>query len=895
MANFLPMQSSPFGQMNLYTPDWSFLTTVMGTRQAEYDRGFNMVKSAYDNLKYAPLTNPENMEQREYAFKQLESNLKSTANLDLSNSVNITKAIGIMDPISDDKAIVYDMAYTKAMGSERDRMNAIKNSTDPEIRKQYNRYSEMEMNYADLNMQEAHRNDNSVFEIKPVKHVPYKDYIGDLNKKMKDAGIKIKMSGPSGDGYIIETVNGEMSIPYFNAWAQAQMGEDYDEQFAVMGRVQTESAIRSNMDTYGLNRKDAMAYVAEQMSPLLAEKEAQKELAYNKDYTYTLNQMSALEAEFRKAGLNGIPANRQAEWDALILKKEGLESIIETTITDKLNLQDPEYVLSNLSYYMGNNFKDQHVQEWASTMAMATAEENISSDATWVAKFKESNANWRHTDKLDWDKQKFYTKLQYDLMTGTANTESTVAKLFSGDATVVSTYTPTEGQIFKADMLDQSKIKAQDDLFNSIVAEDGGLLYTMLQLNAKDGDLTLQKQKEYTKALSDLKAYGDSGSSILPYSNAATLNTINKMITDLGLDVQPLKVAMGKGGASAYINELNTAIYEKAGEKNNQLKGTPLVQSPLYQSLNNTYQQIQNNVDVITDIENFWDNVGPGLIKEGIFYTTPLNITGFTKKGNPIIDVSRMNDAQKNLMESFIPNAYTSGVPVTSLYKIENPNTEVFTYLLNENAVKEGSVKAEGAFDEDMIFDNSGNIDSKLLSAMYGNNLKAAVDPIDNTMYFEMVQGQVGKKGEVDYGKISFKVPLSYIETQPLLKKQFANIIADNQLETTEIGGEWARLAKDPSYVVRNTQYSEDQGFKYEVASNRTGGYTFNYSMLNPQDGKWYTSSSTVDVATTQEGIMQLRNTIQGIEDTYLQGKNNLVIQQYKQSDVIPFYYGSKQ
>ena len=126
MANFLPMQSSPFGQMNLYTPDWSFLTTVMGTRQAEYDRGFNIAKSHYDSLRYAALTNPENMEQREYAFKQLESNLKSISNLDLARGENITKALDVMNPISEDKALVYDMAYTKATDSERSRMETIK-------------------------------------------------------------------------------------------------------------------------------------------------------------------------------------------------------------------------------------------------------------------------------------------------------------------------------------------------------------------------------------------------------------------------------------------------------------------------------------------------------------------------------------------------------------------------------------------------------------------------------------------------------------------------------------------------------------------------------------------------------------------------------------------------
>ena len=97
MANFLPQNKSPFAPIQSYTPDWRFLSTVMGVKQAEYDKGFNIVKSQIDALKYSDLSNPENEKHRDYLFKQLNTSLNSLSNLDLSKGENISRALKMLN------------------------------------------------------------------------------------------------------------------------------------------------------------------------------------------------------------------------------------------------------------------------------------------------------------------------------------------------------------------------------------------------------------------------------------------------------------------------------------------------------------------------------------------------------------------------------------------------------------------------------------------------------------------------------------------------------------------------------------------------------------------------------------------------------------------------------
>lgn len=896
MANFLPMTSSPFGQMNLYTPDWSFLTTVMGTRQAEYDRGFNIAKSHYDNLRYAALTNPENMEQREYAFKQLENNIKSISNLDLSKGENIKKALDVMNPISEDKAIVYDRAYTKAMTSERSRMEAIKNSTDPEVRKTYNRYSEMEMDYADLNMQEAHRNDGSIFEIKPVKHVMYRDYIGDLDKKMIDAGISIKTSNVTGDGYIIETKNGPMSIPYFNSWAQMQMGDQYDEQFAVMGRVQTETAIRNTMDTYGVDRKSAQAYVAEQLAPILANKEAQKALAYSEAYRNASFKMNMFKKEHPG---DKFPANKKAEYDDIKNEMSALETASENAALEEIKLRDPSYVLSNMSYYFGNSAKDQHIQEWASSTAMNTIEKSIDTDDTWIAKMKEAGLNSRHKDNIDLELYKFNTTMEYNKAKDNIkqNSDGSFQQSTTSGSTIVGT-SVSDQTLFKIDVLHQNKIDAENKTHDAVIASDDGLLSLLLRVNAKEGDPNiLSRLASYQQLLGNLNDYANSGPSYMPYfklaKNSESMRSLINMINELELDIGVPQIIHNKAEAKQYLTLLNTAIYKKASQIIKEHPDKLNVTEDLYNSLVTTQQSVENSLAVSQDIYDFWDEAAGTIQGNSLFYLSPHNIIGYTPKENPILDVNSFTEPQKAILEDLISDAVISGVPASNIYSVDVTNPDAIGTLLKEDNIKAGSFKGTGYYDDDLddiIEDKFSGKNNQQLAEEFGNNIKAAYDPVAKTYMFELKPGKPTNNKNKKYGSIQFKVDESVIASIGVLNDTYGFIRESSQLPMNIVGGDWAKLANEPGFVKQSGEELKAMGIIWEIKRNNYNGYTALFNIQDPNTKKWTREKYETISNTPEESLAEIKATVEQFETKYIANKKNMLNNQHQSEELIPYY-----
>ena len=212
MATFIKGVTDDASPMQLYRPDYAFLTQVYGTKQAEYDRGFNMVKSLYSSALNSPITNQENENFRTEAFKKLQGALKSVTATDLSNPTNIMRAQSLIAPISQDTDLAYDMAVTKYHAKQKQIMEQYKNSTDPKMRAMYNDYSKMDIAFAEEDLRNAKRGDGSIRQVQPRDFTPFEDTMEYLRKAAKEQGLEIKQSGPDGNGYIIERVNGEGAV-----------------------------------------------------------------------------------------------------------------------------------------------------------------------------------------------------------------------------------------------------------------------------------------------------------------------------------------------------------------------------------------------------------------------------------------------------------------------------------------------------------------------------------------------------------------------------------------------------------------------------------------------------------------------------------------------------------
>ncbi|HOK59459.1 MAG TPA: hypothetical protein PK432_00600, partial [Candidatus Dojkabacteria bacterium] len=657
--------------------------------------------------------------------------------------------------------------------------------------------------------------------------------------------------------------------------------------FAVIGRVQTETAIRNTMDTYGVDRKTAQIYVAEQLAPILADKEAQKELAYNEAYRNISNKLNIFKQDLIKAGINGVPASKYPEYQALQQELATLEKIAENAALEKIKLQDPSYILSNMSYYFANNAKDQHIQEWASSTAMATMEVSIKDDNVWLTKYKESQANWRHDQKLKFDMYKFNTEMQYKMDTEGVkqNADGTYTKTGTNSVTEVGHYT-SDKTLFKVDVLEQTRVDAENDLYNTAINSDDGLLNMIVRLNSRDGELSLDVFTNYQQTLNSLKEYANRGGTV-PYLNKKNLGKIKQMIIDLDLDAEAPVFIPNSAAAAQYLNYLSVAIYEKASEIIERNPNAVNVNSDLYKGLVATREAIENNLQVLNDIYDFWDNVGPEIMNSRMFYVNPMNTVGFTPNDNPIMNPAKLTDAQKSILDKFAPDNIMSGVPVTKIYNIVVDNPNSISRLLNQDIIKPNTFKGTGCYknkDIEKIIEMFQK-NPEIISKEFGNSIDVAYDPVDKSYIFSLKPGESKDKKS---GSITFKVDESAIESISVLRDTYSHVKNTSQLPSTMLGGEWGKLLNDKYYIIKSDPAISALGFKYMIKSNDYGGYTMEYAFQNP-DGSWTKGQVSKNESTPQESLVALKALVSQLEAYYLASKKAALNNQYQSEKIIPF------
>ena len=214
MANFVPGDASPIADIRPWSPDWSFLEQVYGVTQVRYDRGFNMVKNLYNSVLNGPLTNSDNQAFRNDMFQKIQGSLRNISALDLSNPTNVMRAQKLLDPITDDKELAYDMYFTKYEENQKKIMNSYKNSTDPKIRNMYSDYARMDMQNAEEDLRNARRGDGSITAVQPRDFVPFENVNEYLNAQAAKAKLKVKGTTSQG-GYLITKTNGELAeVPF---------------------------------------------------------------------------------------------------------------------------------------------------------------------------------------------------------------------------------------------------------------------------------------------------------------------------------------------------------------------------------------------------------------------------------------------------------------------------------------------------------------------------------------------------------------------------------------------------------------------------------------------------------------------------------------------------------
>lgn len=182
MATYLPNVTDVLPDPALYTPDFSFIDTMLRRRQALYEQGFAQVNSAY-NFVNRDVLNPYSIKVRDEFLNQARQNLKNLSAMDLSQQQNVAAAKGVFDPFVKNRPVLMDMAYTAHMRQQMDIAESYR------LKDGGKEFSEYNLQYLRQQMDDFSRDDISTvgtYYSNRRSFSPYYDYNKEVQDKMKD-------------------------------------------------------------------------------------------------------------------------------------------------------------------------------------------------------------------------------------------------------------------------------------------------------------------------------------------------------------------------------------------------------------------------------------------------------------------------------------------------------------------------------------------------------------------------------------------------------------------------------------------------------------------------------------------------------------------------------------
>ena len=852
MATFVKGLTDQLGPLQLYRPDYQFLTQVYGTKQAEYDRGFDMVRNLYTSQLSNSLTNSDNERFRQEAFKKLESGLRSVGGLDLSNSKNITYAMSMMDPISKDEDLAYDMAVTKFHAKQKQKMDQYKNSTDPKMRAMYNEVSRMDIAFAEEDMRNAKRGDGSIQNIAPREFVPFDDINEYLRKAAKEEGLEVVRSERDPAGYILKRTNGAETAPIFENWARGVMGNRFDRQLAVTGRVNAESAIRNTMSAREVTRDEASKIVAEQLLPQFATAQSLRGIAAEKQYKNLENDIAFFEKKFPK----GFPASNpeiEAEYKRLLLSRDESKEDFENAKSEiaKIQTEGPGYISGNLYGIYTNEAKQKTAKDFAGGYATAKQEVDIRPDSTFATKLNVSSrekiayqnnqvkmkiagANLDQRNR-ELEFKKLKQEQDYDLKVTLAQSKGELSSL---QATGIGV---SDKPVYASDMLNLGLNKTRDVSFQSVFNAESGLMKIVLNDDAAYGRIysTLAKVKQMG-AGRQVKLSQEDMTNLKEYAKKIDLD-LPSIPTDPGLAKELLDVFAGSTYQAAVKALPN---YEKTHTlKDVNIKGFKQSMvafenqvsqmDALSKSMKRVNEEVLNPDGSVKEL--YKGAVKTGVLADGVY---EIDLSGVT------------SEAGKARISSMIPDYKNRQNPTGNRYDFTKPSAAEMDMLIkNPNSATSITTSEGSNLDINVI----KNLSPTELSTLFSDRIKTFYNPGERQVEVTLnvaVGDDVAKKLKLDKPQtLTLNIPYETIQSSQGVLSRFQSLIAKNTIDPVSLGT-LSEFLTNPNARAKGEDYKKAIGFDYEVfgvedANGRPAlQYTYNY--IDPETRKTVQKSENI-------------------------------------------------
>lgn len=836
MATFIQGQTERFGEMMLYQPDYNFLAQVLGTKQAQYDKGFAAYKSVQNSALNNPLTNADNQKHREVLFKKIQDSMKVVSGIDLSNPTNVVKATKLFDPIVTDKEIAYDMYVTRKHQQERMRMEEYRNSEDPEKRKYYNDYAAKYLAYGEEELRTAKRGDGSITRVQPREFVLFDDIEGYLNKQAKEQGIEIKFDRSTGDGYIETITNGQTAVVPFTQWAKTQMGNKFDKQLRVMASVQADDMVQQEMMMTGLPKNLAK----EEVSKRIAESMTLKLSDESSLIQQKLVDLNRRIDTFSRTYPNGkMPEKYLKYYNELAQEKNAYDGALAENMNqlEMLKERGVEYVSSNLSGMFFNEAKSKTAATWATSKAMATQSFELKSDDVTLKKWDLAQRQREHEDNLREKIRQF--DLQYQLDVQKAANEGVAPK----DRWGMEALPGIELEGFKTgdEILEASRIKLETEMFNSLYGAGNGAVNLLVNPNDQ------AKFYPVLKKISDMKT-----------NTSITLTDAEKKtIAEFGKSIgfATIPVPQNSKEAARFFAFVDQQVYKKAsGELKHHFKtGNSQKSAQVLKSLNNFITNINTLLNQQAELEANYKRLEQELVDERgelkpFYKEAGVTITGYNKDGTPIYDLTKLSTERRDYLSKVLDPSYTARGSVSNdAFLVKNPTRQELYVIANKdfsNSIVDESGKP---VDAKQIF---GNMTPAQVKETFGKNYRVDFNAAKGVAYITLYKEPEGTGQNKTAAKsYRMEVPYEKIEEYGAYLPELYKKTQTNKVDVGSLG-EFNKFLNNPLAVVQSSS-AEDQLFSYEFRgtglSNGGNAVQATFRFIDPNTNKEQVIDKTIN------------------------------------------------
>lgn len=241
-----PFQTGPVSDQGLQSPiyheDYGFLQQNLMRSNQQYEAGEQKVVGDYSNIVNQATLGTEAADRKRQYIDQIQEGLKKVAPTDLSLPKNTAQAENLYSPFWKDDDLLTNIGLTKQYQNETSKLDSWENSTDKEVRSQYNDTARTYLQMKQQEVANAPLSRTAYNKLEQGKATIFYDIDGDIAKQYKEEGNKgVDNVSVIGAGDYTEH-NGVKSIPaYTNYYLSKMASGKYNEQLKVSAYVAMQS------------------------------------------------------------------------------------------------------------------------------------------------------------------------------------------------------------------------------------------------------------------------------------------------------------------------------------------------------------------------------------------------------------------------------------------------------------------------------------------------------------------------------------------------------------------------------------------------------------------------------------------------------------------------------